>query len=118
MTTPPPIDQPTSTGAGPLGNSASSAATSPADRRSRARGDNDQQHQSAIHRGLLFGSGLVAGEAIASILIAFLIIAKVPMPWMPKSYMAGGWWLDLLSLAALAFMMWMLMRKSLARSSE
>jgi putative OPT family oligopeptide transporter len=88
------------------------------DRRSRARGDNDQQHQSAIHRGLLFGSGLVAGEAIASILIAFLIIAKVPMPWMPKSYMAGGWWLDLLSLAALAFMMWMLMRKSLARSSE
>ena len=72
-------------------------------------------HSPGRSRG--FGSGLVAGEAIASILIAFLIIAKVPMPWMPDSYMDGGWWLNLISLAALAFMMWLLLRKSLSKPS-
>jgi putative OPT family oligopeptide transporter len=88
------------------------------DSRSRARGDNDGQRQSVIHRGLLFGSGLVAGEAIASILIAFLLIANVPMPWMPDSYLAGGRWLDLVSVAGLAFMMWLLMRKALHAKSS
>ncbi|MCZ6695475.1 MAG: oligopeptide transporter, OPT family, partial [Acidobacteria bacterium] len=49
------------------------------DRRSRARGDSDEERQSVIHRGLLFSSGLVAGEAIMGILIAFLIVASVNM---------------------------------------
>ncbi len=83
------------------------------DDKSRQRGDDDATRQKVIHRGLLFGSGLVAGEAIASILIAFLIISHVKMPWMSASWMAGGLWLDLLSLAGLAVMMWMLVKKAL-----
>ncbi len=81
--------------------------------RTLRRGDDEEMRQKAIHRGLLFGSGLVAGEAIASILIAILIVSHVPMPWMPQSWISGGWWLDLLSLAGLAVMMWMLLKKSL-----
>jgi len=83
--------------------------------RTKRRGDDAQEQQQAIQRGLLFGSGLVAGEAIASILIAILIVSHVPMPWMPQSWVTGGWWLDLLSLGGLAVMMWMLLNKSLAR---
>jgi len=88
------------------------------DNKSRRRGDDKAARQKVIHRGLLFGSGLVAGEAIASILIAFLIISHVPMPWMPVSWMQGGLWLDLFSLGGLAVMMWLLIRKSLHRPSS
>jgi putative OPT family oligopeptide transporter len=83
------------------------------DVRSRQRGDAEPRRQAVIHRGLLFGSGLVAGEAIASILIAFLIIGKVPMPLLPESWTSGGLWLDLVSLASLAAMMWLLIHTAL-----
>jgi putative OPT family oligopeptide transporter len=83
------------------------------DGRSRRRGDDAQVRQAVIHRGLLFGSGLVAGEAIASILIAFLIIGHVRMPLLPESWTGGGAWLDLLSLAGLVAIMGLMIRKAL-----
>jgi putative OPT family oligopeptide transporter len=42
----------------------------------RKRGD----EQSAVHRGTLFGSGLIAGEAIMGIVVAFLIVAGIRLP--------------------------------------
>jgi putative OPT family oligopeptide transporter len=66
--------------------------------------------QAAIHRGFLFSSGLVAGEAIMGIVIAGLVVAKFPMPLMGA--WAGAGVLEMVSLAALLIMTWMLLRKS------
>jgi putative OPT family oligopeptide transporter len=43
----------------------------------RKRGDED----TAVHRGILFGSGLIAGEAIMGIILAFLIVGGIRLPW-------------------------------------
>jgi putative OPT family oligopeptide transporter len=57
----------------------------------RARGD----EEASVHRGVLFGSGLIAGESIMGIIIAFLIVGRVPLP---GDIMSGipslGWLLD------------------------
>jgi len=66
----------------------------------------------AIHRGFLFASGLVAGEAIMGILIAGLVVAQLQMPIFQP--WAGDGVMQSISLAALVFMTWMLLRKSLA----
>jgi putative OPT family oligopeptide transporter len=42
----------------------------------RQRGDQD----AAVHRGILFGSGLIAGEAIMGIIVAFLIVGGLKLP--------------------------------------
>jgi putative OPT family oligopeptide transporter len=42
----------------------------------RRHGDED----AAVHRGILFGSGLIAGESIMGIIIAFLIVGQVTLP--------------------------------------
>jgi putative OPT family oligopeptide transporter len=52
------------------------------ERRCRARGDSPARHQAVVHRGMLFASGLVAGEAIMGILIAGMVIAQMPIPWL------------------------------------
>jgi putative OPT family oligopeptide transporter len=67
--------------------------------------------QAAIHRGFLFSSGLVAGEAIMGIVIAGFVVAKFPMPLMGP--WAGAGVIELVSFAALLFMTWMLLRKSI-----
>ena len=67
--------------------------------------------QSAIHRGFLFSSGLVAGEAIMGIIIAGLVVAKFPTPFVHE--WAGPGVISLASFAALLFMTWMLFRKSI-----
>jgi putative OPT family oligopeptide transporter len=72
-----------------------------------------QASQSAIHRGFLFASGLVAGEAILGIVIAGLVVAQLDMPFM-KEWLPAGM-LQLLSLAALVFMTWMLYKKALGK---
>ena len=84
------------------------------DRRSRARGDSDEERQSVIHRGLLFSSGLVAGEAIMGILIAFLIVASVNMPLLP-GWLEGGTLVDVVSLAGLFGIIVLLVRKAMAK---
>ena len=66
--------------------------------------------QSAIHRGFLFSSGLVAGEAIMGIIIAAMVVAKFPTPLVGQ--WAGAGVISLASFAALLLMTWMLLRKS------
>jgi putative OPT family oligopeptide transporter len=46
-------------------------------RAARNRGD----EEAAVHRGVLFGSGLIAGEAIMGIIVALLIVAGITLPW-------------------------------------
>ncbi len=48
--------------------------------RSRRRGDSEDQHRATIHRGLLFASGIVAGEALMGILTAVLMVFRLPLP--------------------------------------
>jgi len=36
--------------------------------------------EAAVHRGILFGSGLIAGEAIMGIVVALLIVAGITLP--------------------------------------
>jgi putative OPT family oligopeptide transporter len=83
------------------------------ERNNRRRNLSHDAAQSAIHRGFLFSSGLVAGEAIMGIVIAGLVVANVPMPFMTGWASAGV--LELVSLGALLFMAWMLLRKSIGR---
>jgi cytochrome c biogenesis protein CcdA len=79
--------------------------------RSIARGDSEEQRQSVVHRGLLFSSGIVAGEAIMGIVIAVLIaILHVNVPFM-KSWAARGAIVDVVSLAAFFGVMALLYRK-------
>jgi len=84
--------------------------------RSRARGDSPQTRQAGIHRGLLFSSGLVAGEAIMGILIALLMITPLKMPLL-ENWPKGGLPVDLVSLAALAAVIGLLVLKSLRKAA-
>jgi putative OPT family oligopeptide transporter len=62
----------------------------------RKRGD----EEAAVHRGILFSSGLIAGEAIMGIIIAFLIVGGLRMPlnlWGGLTFFRG-WMYDLTSL--------------------
>jgi putative OPT family oligopeptide transporter len=83
-------------------------------RRSRARGDDEEAQQAVIHRGLLFSSGLVAGEAIMGILIGVLMLFQLEIPFLTDWPNSTGW-ADVVSLAALAGMVFLLIRVSLRR---
>jgi putative OPT family oligopeptide transporter len=82
------------------------------ERRSLARGDDPEAHAATIHRGLLYSSGLVAGEAIMGIVIAGLVVANLPLPWL-AGWQGGGAVVDLVSLAGLGLVMALLARKAL-----
>ncbi len=82
--------------------------------RSRQRGDHLSAHLAAIHRGLLFSSGLVAGEAIMGIFIGGLMLAQYDIPLLP-GWTASRLWPDMLSLAALALTVVALVYVSLRR---
>jgi putative OPT family oligopeptide transporter len=86
-------------------------------RRSLLRGDSPEVCQTVLYRGLLFSSGLVAGEAIMGILIAVLMMTQLRMPLF-ESWAKGGLPVDLVSLAALAAVMGLLLRKSLRRGAS
>ncbi len=105
------------------------------DRKSRQRGDSEEMRQSVIHRGLLFASGLVAGEAIMGILIAVLVMVQVPMPlldafvawwgtgapeWVSRApaFLKSEGWGDLISLAALIGIVVLLVRKCVGRDAR
>jgi hypothetical protein len=81
------------------------------ERSTKKRGLSPEAQLAAVHRGFLFSSGLVAGEAIMGIVIAGLVVSKLPMPLIAP--WAGPGVMQLASLAALGFMMWLLLRKSL-----
>lgn len=71
--------------------------------------------QTIIHRGLLFSSGLVAGEAIMGIVIAGLVMANLELPLLGEWASEGV--VQLVSLAGLAFMAWLLSRKSMGKGA-
>jgi putative OPT family oligopeptide transporter len=81
-------------------------------RRSQRRGDDKHQQQVVIHRGLLFSSGLVAGEAIMGIVIGFLMLLQLDIP-VATAWPRPGWPSDGLSLLALALMVYLVIRVSL-----
>jgi len=81
------------------------------ERNNKKRNLSHDAAQSAIHRGFLFSSGLVAGEAIMGIVIAGLVVAKFPTPLLGEWASPGV--ISLVSFAALLFMTWMLLRKSI-----
>jgi putative OPT family oligopeptide transporter len=87
------------------------------ERRSRRRGDDEPARQRVIHRGLLFSSGLVAGEAILGIAVAGLLTANLGLPLLEGTPYAGEWskWREVISLAALFLVVYLLVRKSLGR---
>ena len=82
------------------------------DRRLERQQVGAEERQAAIHRGLLFSSGLVAGEAIAGIAVAGILVANLPVPFLPN-WVGGGLIVDLVSLAGLGVVVWMLARKAL-----
>jgi putative OPT family oligopeptide transporter len=77
------------------------------------RGYSSETRQAVIHSGLLFSSGLVAGEAIAGIVIAFLLIAKLNLPFL-AGWSSGTGLVDVISLLALIAMMVLLGIRALA----
>ena len=84
-------------------------------RASNRRGDDEGRGKTVIHGGLLFASGLVAGEAIMGILIALLYVADLQMPFLGEGWitLGGGMPMALVSIAGLAGVTWMMMRKAL-----
>jgi putative OPT family oligopeptide transporter len=86
------------------------------ERNNRRRNLPPEAAQAAIHRGFLFSSGLVAGEAIMGIVIAGLVVAKLRMPLTGE--WAGAGVMELTSLTALLFMTWMLLRKSIGQNRD
>lgn len=71
------------------------------DQRSRRAGDPADVREKKIHQGLLYSSGLVAGEAIGGILIAILVVSNMKMPLLPASWTESGALIELVSLGAL-----------------
>jgi putative OPT family oligopeptide transporter len=87
------------------------------EKRSLARGDAPAVRQGIIHKALLYGSGLVAGEAIMGILIAVLVMLQIQMPILDE-WVGGGLVVDLVSLAALAGVMGILIVKAMQKKAE
>jgi hypothetical protein len=83
------------------------------DSASKKRGDSEETRLGVINKGLLFSSGLVAGEALMGIIIAFFVLGGLDMPLL-ESWSQGGALLDIVSLAGLGFVMWLLVRKALS----
>jgi len=79
----------------------------------KKRGDSEDRIKKVIHKGLLFASGLVAGEAILSIIIAIPMAADVKMP-LYSGWLDTGWPVELVSLAALMLITWLLAKKALS----
>ena len=84
------------------------------ERAAARRGLGAEARRQVIHGGLLFSSGLVAGEAIMGIVIAGLVMAKMRMPLLGA--WAGEGVMQLVSLAGLGAMAWLLYRKAMGRA--
>jgi putative OPT family oligopeptide transporter len=85
------------------------------ERMSIRRGDAPDARQAVVHRGLLFSSGLVAGEAIMGIVIAILFLTGLKMPLL-KSWTESTGWVDAVSLFGLFAVIILLIRKALRQS--
>ncbi|HLD45486.1 MAG TPA: oligopeptide transporter, OPT family, partial [bacterium] len=82
--------------------------------RLKKKGLSEEEQQAGVHRGLLFSSGLVAGEAIMGIFIAVLMVMNCEIPWLKNPYANsfGDEWLgNIVSVIGFALMTLILMRK-------
>ncbi len=88
------------------------------EKQSKARGDSEEQQQAVVHNGLLFSSGLVAGEAIMGILVAVLIVCGLDLPFLEKVWLIpGGAAADIVSLLGLLAMIGLLVWQSLRKQA-
>ncbi len=99
------------------------------DKRSQRRRDSEAKRNSIIHQGLLFSSGIVAGEAIMGILTAVIMAFQLDIPFMQSQWTQRNlpglvdFWArlessglaDFISLAALAAMVLLLIMKCKTR---
>jgi hypothetical protein len=78
-----------------------------------ARGGSDEARQAANHRGRLFSSGLVAGEVILGVAIDGLLVTGLELPRLEGTRYTKelSWLRDIVSLAALFLVAWLLVRK-------
>jgi len=80
---------------------------------SRRRGDDDETRQKIVHRGLLFGSGIVAGEALFAIVFAGILVAAPDF----QAFAGDDWHANpastWVSIAAFAAIIWLMIHTSL-----
>ncbi len=86
------------------------------DKRSKKRGDSEKKRNSIIHQGLLFSSGIVAGEAIMGILTAVILAFQLDIPFL-KDWSDSSGLADVISLLALAAMIVLLVYKCSSRAN-
>lgn len=87
------------------------------ERRSRRRGESQAVRDGRIHQGLLFSSGIVAGEAIMGILTAVILAFQLDIPLL-KSWSGSTGLADLVSLVALAGVVLLLIHRCNARNNK
>jgi putative OPT family oligopeptide transporter len=87
------------------------------DQRSKKSGDSEAKRNAKIHQGLLFSSGIVAGEAIMGILTAVILAFQVDIPFLKKWSDSTGL-ADIISLLALAAIVMLLIYKCNVRKTN
>jgi putative OPT family oligopeptide transporter len=87
------------------------------DKVSTKRGDTEEEKKSVIHRGLLFSSGLVAGEAIMGIIIAVLVIFSFKISFLAGWTEKGGRLVDIVSILGLIVILAILYKKSMKKTA-
>lgn len=83
---------------------------------SNRRGDSAEEKKSVVHRGLLFSSGLVAGEAIMGIIIALIVLANFKVPILAGLAAKTGNLIDILSILGLSAIIVILYRRSMRKT--
>ncbi len=83
---------------------------------SNKRGDSAEEKKSVVHRGLLFSSGLVAGEAIMGIIIAMIVLAKFKVPILAGFAAKSGGLIDILSVLGLIVIIGILYKRSMRKT--
>ena len=83
----------------------------------KRRGLSGEDKKAVIHRGLLFSSGLVAGEAIMGILIAVLVIFKLPLPFLGNFASNNALLIDIVSILGLIGIIVILRNRSMKETA-
>jgi len=65
--------------------------------------------------GVLFASGLIAGESLIGVVIAILIVAGVPIPESPVS---ENGWISCAVFLAVTFLLWYIARRASSEKAE
>lgn len=84
---------------------------------SNKRGDSAEEKKSVVHRGLLFSSGLVAGEAIMGIVIAIIVLARFNVPILADMADKSGSLVDIASMLGLVAIIGILYKKSMKKNA-